>query len=502
MSMVMPFTLCKANFFTIKKKYSLGRLLTILPLSIFIKILDNKDKFLEAAGEIKWHPDFMKPRYDEWVNNLKWDWNISRQRFYGVTFPVWYCANCGEVILAKEDELPVDPAVAHPNIIKCPKCGGEKFDPETDVMDTWMTSSMTPLINALWAYDSRTADKKKLLDRIYPMSLRPQAQEIIRTWLFYTVVKSIYHTGNIPFKNVMISGWGLDKNGKKMSKSLGNFVGPEEIINKYSADALRYWASKANLGQDLRFNEEDAVNGRRLLIKLWNAARFLITNVNEGFNPYEKDISELELGEVDKWVITEFENTLKICGNYMESYEYSSSLKAMVDFFYNVYCDNYLEIIKNVFWDEEEENFDRKDKALNVMYFVSFNMIKIFAPFFPFITEELYLSFYKNFETAGSIHLSNWPDYRKELNFESSIKIAKILLNIIEASRKLRTSLNLHQNHKIDKLLVKTLNNDYISILNSVNSDIKSAARAKRMIFSDEADFKTADDNLFIKIEK
>ncbi len=474
----------------------------IRELQWFIKILDNKDKFLEAAGEIKWYPDFMKPRYDEWVNNLKWDWNISRQRFYGVPFPIWYCGNCGEVILAKEDELPMDPAAAEPDIIKCPKCGGKEFKPETDVMDTWMTSSMTPLINALWAYDSRAADKKKLLDRIYPMSLRPQAQEIIRTWLFYTVVKSIYHTGNIPFKNVMISGWGLDKNGKKMSKSLGNFVGPEEIINKYSADALRYWASKANLGQDLRFNEEDVANGRRLLIKLWNAARFLITNVNEGFNPYEKDISELELGEVDKWVITEFENTLKICGNYMESYEYSSSLKAMVDFFYNVYCDNYLEIIKNVFWDEEEENFDRKDKALNIMYFVSFNMIKIFAPFFPFITEELYLSFYKNFETAGSIHLSNWPDYRKELTFESSIKTVKILLNILEASRKLRTGLNLHQNHKIDKLLVKTLNNDYISALNSVNSDIKSAARAKRMIFSDEADFKTADDNLFIKIEK
>ncbi|MCL4542425.1 MAG: valine--tRNA ligase [Deltaproteobacteria bacterium] len=474
----------------------------IRELQWFIRILDNKNKFLEASDKIKWYPDFMKPRYDEWVNNLKWDWNISRQRFYGVPFPVWYCVKCGEVILAREDELPVDPAVTHPSFISCPKCGGKELKPEMDVMDTWMTSSMTPLINASWAYDTGAANKKEALNRIYPMGLRPQAQEIIRTWLFYTIVKSIYHTGNIPFKNVMISGWGLDKNGKKMSKSLGNFVSPEEIINKYSADALRYWASKANLGQDLRFSEEDVINGRRLLIKLWNAARFLITNIDEGFDPHEQDISALELGEVDKWVITEFENTLNICGNYMESYEYSLSLKAMVGFFYNIYCDNYLEIIKNVFWDEDEENFDRKNRALNVMYFVSFNMIKIFAPFFPFITEELYLSFYKNFEKNSSIHLTDWPDYRKELTSQSSVKIIKILLNILEASRKLRTSLNLHQNHTIDKLLIKTLNNDYINILNSVSNDIKSAVRTKRIVFSDEADFKTADDNLFIKIAK
>lgn len=470
----------------------------------FIKILGHADEFLDASNKIKWYPEFMKPRYDEWVNNLKWDWNISRQRFYGVPFPVWYCSECGEVILAKENELPVDPTAAEPGIKSCPKCGGNEFKPETDVMDTWMTSSMTPLINALWADEDGPSapDKKKLMAKIYPMDIRPQAQEIIRTWLFYTIVKSIYHTKDVPFKTVMISGWGLDKNGKKMSKSLGNFVGPEEIIAKYSADALRYWASKASLGQDLRFNEEDVVNGRRLLIKLWNAVRFLITNINEGFNPYEKDIAKLELGEVDKWVITEFENTVKACESYMEAYEYSSGFKVVADFFYNIYCDNYLEIVKNIFWDEEEENAERKNKALTVMYFVSFNMVKLFAPFFPFITEELYLSFYKNFENGSSIHLLNWPLYKNELIDDNSVKIVKILLNILEASRKLRTNLSLHQNHKIDKLLIKTLNIDYIDIINSVSYDIRSAVRAKRLIFSDTADFKTADDAVFIEIEK
>ena len=472
----------------------------ILAEQWFIKILDGKDKFIDAGSQMTWHPEFMKARYDEWINNLKWDWNISRQRFYGVPFPVWYCPECGEVVTASENELPVDPAVSLPKIGKCPKCGGNKFEPETDVMDTWMTSSLTPLINSLWAYED--AESKKLYNIIYPMGLRPQAQEIIRTWLFYTVVKSIYHTGKLPFKDIMISGWGLDKNGKKMSKSLGNFVSPEEITAKYSADALRYWASRANLGQDLRFNEEDVANGRRLSIKIWNAVRFLITNVEPEFNPYENNITELGLSRIDEWILTELENTLKACGNYMESYDYSLCLRTLQDFFYNSYCDNYLEIIKNVFWDESEENTARKKSVLNVMYFVSLNFIKIFAPFMPFITEELYLTFYKRYEKDESIHLSPWPEFRNELIFVNSVKASEILLNILNASRKLRTNLNLHQNHKIKKILIQTLNPDYVGIINEISGDIRSAVRAERAVFSDKADFKTADGDIFISLEK
>jgi valyl-tRNA synthetase len=387
-----------------------------------------------------------------------------------------------------------------PKIGKCPKCGGNKFEPETDVMDTWMTSSLTPLINSLWAYEDE--ESEKLYNIIYPMGLRPQAQEIIRTWLFYTVVKSIYHTGKLPFKDIMISGWGLDKNGKKMSKSLGNFVSPEEITAKYSADALRYWASRANLGQDLRFNEEDVANGRRLSIKIWNAVRFLVTNVEPAFNPYENNITKLGLSRIDEWILTELENTIKACGNYMETYDYSLCLRTLQDFFYNSYCDNYLEIIKNVFWDESEENTTRKKSVLNVMYFVSLNFIKIFAPFMPFITEELYLTFYKRYEKNESIHLSPWPEFRNELIFRSSAKASEILLNILNASRKLRTNLNLHQNHKIKKILIQALNPDYVGIINEISGDIRSAVRAERVVFSDKADFKTADGDIFISLEK
>ena len=472
----------------------------ILAEQWFIKILENKEKFIDAGNRMSWHPQFMKTRYDEWINNLKWDWNISRQRFYGVPFPVWYCAECGEVVVASEKELPVDPAVSMPVNMKCKKCGGSKLIPENDVMDTWMTSSLTPLINSLWSYED--AESKKLYNTIYPMGLRPQAQEIIRTWLFYTVVKSVYHTGDIPFKDVMISGWGLDKNGKKMSKSLGNFVSPEEITGKYSADALRYWASKANLGQDLRFSEEDVANGRRLTIKIWNAARFLITNVESDFNPYEKNVKDLKLSRIDEWILTEFENTLKSCGNYMESYEYSLCMRTLQDFFYNSYCDNYLEIIKNVFWDESEESSERKKTVLNIMYFISLNAVKMFAPFMPFITEELYLSFYKRYEKDKSIHKSFWPEFRNDLIFKDSLKYSAVLLNILDASRKLRTNLNLHQNHKVHKILIQALNQDYIEIINDISGDIRSAVRAERLIFSDQADFKASDDNILIALEK
>ena len=472
----------------------------ILAEQWFVKILENKEKFIDAGNRMSWHPQFMKTRYDEWINNLKWDWNISRQRFYGVPFPVWYCSECGEAVVAHEAELPVDPAVSMPINAKCAKCGGSKFIPENDVMDTWMTSSLTPLINSLWSYED--AESKKIYNTIYPMGLRPQAQEIIRTWLFYTVVKSVYHTGDIPFKDVMISGWGLDRNGKKMSKSLGNFVSPEEITVKYSADALRYWASKANLGQDLRFSEEDVANGRRLTIKIWNAVRFLITNVESDFNPYEKNIKDLKLSRIDEWILTEFENMIKSCGNYMESYEYSLCMRTLQDFFYNSYCDNYLEIIKNVFWDESEENSERKKTVLNIMYFISLNAVKMFAPFMPFITEELYLSFYKRYEKDKSIHISFWPEFRNDLVFNDSLKYSAILLNILDASRKLRTNLNLHQNHKVHKILIQALNQDYIEIINDISGDIRSAVRAERLIFSDKADFKTSDDNILIALEK
>ncbi|MFH1328935.1 MAG: valine--tRNA ligase, partial [Candidatus Bathyarchaeota archaeon] len=239
----------------------------------FIKLIDFKNHFLKRGNELKWYPQFMKRRYEDWILGLRWDWGISRSRYYGVPFPVWYCENCGEVVLSEDKELPVDPRENHPKNKSCSRCNKKKFVGESDVMDTWMTSSLTPLINAKWG------EKYNLMDKIYPMSLRVQGFEIIRTWLFYTIVKSHFHTSSLPWNAVMISGWGLDSKGRKMSKSKGNFVTSEEMIEKYSADALRFWSCGANLGMNLRFTEDDVKAGQKLLTKIWNVTRFILMNL-------------------------------------------------------------------------------------------------------------------------------------------------------------------------------------------------------------------------------
>jgi valyl-tRNA synthetase len=229
----------------------------------FIKILDLKEELLAQGAKLKWYPDYMKVRYDTWINGLKWDWCISRQRYFGVPFPIWYCKKCGEVALAEDSQLPVDPMVTLP-LHPCKKCGAMEFEPDKDVMDTWATSSVTPLINANWG------EPNSILDKIYPMGMRPQSHEIIRTWLFYTVIKSYIHTDSLPWHDIMISGQGLDPNGKAMHKSKGNIVEPLPIVDKYSADAVRWWAASAKLGDDLAFKEKEVVYGQKFANKLFN----------------------------------------------------------------------------------------------------------------------------------------------------------------------------------------------------------------------------------------
>ena len=235
----------------------------------FVRVLDLADELLARSAELNWHPDYMKVRLDAWIEGLKYDWNITRQRFYGVPFPVWYCDGCGAIVLATEEQLPVDPLESAP-AQPCPECGGTAFTGDPDVMDTWMTSSLTPHINANWAHSPDRPPSAPL-----PMTLRVQAYEIIRTWLFYTLVKSHLHDDTLPWTDVMMSGWGLNEQGKKFSKrdleakKEGQFnkYDPEDVIDKYGADALRFWAAGSHLGHDLRYHEEDVKVGRKLVLE-------------------------------------------------------------------------------------------------------------------------------------------------------------------------------------------------------------------------------------------
>lgn len=411
----------------------------------FIKVVDNKEMWKKRGDELNWQPKFMKAKYEAWVEGLKWDWCISRQRYYGVPFPVWYCKKCKEVILPEDKDLPVDP-MSQPNLKACPKCGSDDIKPEQDVMDTWMTSSLTPLINAHWK------DSDNLMSKIYPMSLRVQAFEIIRTWLFDTVVKSHYHTDSLPWNDVMISGWGLDEKGRKISKSLGNFVEPELIIEKYSADALRYWAAEATLGQNLRYSEEEIKVGKRTVTKLWNASKFVISHLI-GYEPQKADENDLEMA--DKWILCELDKTLATYHKNFSAYEYAKAKEAVNGFFWDKFCDNYLEFVKYRLYGEDVSD-QSKEAAKATLYKTLFSILQLFAPIMPFITEEIYHLYFCDHQDETSIHLTRLPLPSKNAVWENESIEFEEILRIIQEVRKYKTSRSYSIKKELSELIIES----------------------------------------------
>lgn len=366
----------------------------------FIRYLDLKEEFIELGRKIKWYPQHMRNRYENWIRGLQWDWCISRQRFFGVPFPVWYCKKCENIVLADEKDLPVDPIEDKPPIKKCLKCGSDEFIPEKDVLDTWATSSLTPQIALKWHKDS------KFFKSMFPMDLRPQAHDIISFWAFNTVVKSYLHENSIPWKNIMISGYVLSEAGEGMSKSKGNIVEPKEMLKKYSADAMRFWAAGSSLGEDLRFMEKDILTGQKMIAKLWNASKFCIMHLNDYKN------NEVELEIMDKWLLSKLQHLIKSCTEFFDNYEYAKARTEIEKFFWHTFCDYYLEVVKRrVYGNKKEEG----ESARFTLYNSLLAILKLIAPIMPHVTEEIYNLFFKNFEKEESIHITKWPEFDKRL---------------------------------------------------------------------------------------
>ena len=414
----------------------------------FIAIADKKEEWARRGEELAWFPPFMKTKYDDWVRGLKWDWCISRQRYFGVPFPVWHCNACGAVVLPEDTQLPVDPASDALEGLKC-ACGSTDLKGEQDVMDTWMTSSLTPLINAHWKDGAET----NLMDTIYPMSLRIQAFEIIRTWLFYTVVKSHYHTNSLPWKNVMISGWGLDTKGKKMSKSEGNFVEAEKVIEQYSADALRYWSAGANLGQNLRYSEEEVKVGKRTLTKLWNASKLCY----EHLKAYAPSACAYEtLMPADKWVLYRLQETIKAYHGGFAEYEYARAKDALEKFFWHDLCDNYLEIVKQRLYADNPYNAEEQNAARWTLYTVWNAVIRLYAPFMPFVTEEIYQGYFVAHENVKSVHVARLPEGQTEWKNEVAAEDFESAIAVINAVRKYKTDLKVSIKKELAQLVVES----------------------------------------------
>ena len=432
----------------------------------FVRYLDLKKDMLKWGNKLNWHPEFMKSRYDNWVKGLQWDWLVSNQRFFGVPFPVWYCATCGEVILAKEEQIPVDPMKDKPTA-KC-KCGSSDFIPEKDVLNTWFTSSMTPQI-------AIQLMPKNLQKKLFPMSVRPQAHDIITFWLFNTVVKSQLHYGKNPFNDVTISGF-VTLKGEKMSKSKGNIIEPQDVIEKYSSDSLRFWAAGSKLGDDMNYQEKDVVTGQKTVTKLWNASKFSVMHLED----YKE--TKVKLEAIDAWLLSRLQKVIKISTESFENYEYSKAKSEVENFFWNTFCDYYLEIVKDRLYNPDKRGKQARLSAQYTLKKSLFEILKLFAPFMPFVTEEIYLNYFRESGKEKSIHLTSWPKYDKNLQNKKADSVGDLFIEIISNIRKFKAENKTSLKAEIELTLDKK---DKIK-LKDLLEDLKAVASAKEISFSDK----------------
>lgn len=445
-----------------------GKPIEIIPSKQwYIDILSERGRYLKAADEINWYPAAMKSRYITWVENLKWDWCISRQRYFGIPFPIWYCSKCGKVILAKDEELPINPIEAKPSST-C-SCGNNEFIPETAVFDTWGTSSLTPLINSRWNTENDIT--KKLI----PMGMRTQAHEIIRTWAFYTIVRSLFHTGSIPWRDIMICGFVIAKKGEKISKSKNNAASsPKELIEKNSADALRYWSAGAKLGTDTMFSEDELKISKRFLTKLWNAASFCIMQLHD-FDGRKPD----ELFPIDEWIIERVKELEGIVTENLNQYEIGLARHEIDEFFWNDFCDNYLEIIKDRLYKPEIHGTEERLSGQYALYNVLLEILKLYSIYVPFITEEIYQSYYKDFEKSISIHKMQW-NMGSNIKNEDILYFGENIKKIIGEVRKYKSERNLSLKETINCLKI-TISKSQDIYLQKTLKDIKACTWAEKI---------------------
>ena len=462
----------------------------------FVKILDHKKELVEQGAKISWHPEYMQTRYEHWVEGLSHDWCISRQRFFGVSFPVWYPLDAeGEVdyqnpIYADRKSLPIDPlSDCAPGYTEEQrgKPGGFVGDP--DVMDTWATSSLTPQIVSKWGED------KDRHQKLFPMDIRPQAHDIIRTWAFYTIAKAWMHDGEVPWHHAVISGWILDPDRKKMSKSKGNVVTPQHLLDQYSSDAVRYWASRARLGVDTAFDDKVFKSGQKLATKLFNASRFVLMQLSS----YEEQIGSVPdvdaISEVlDKAYAARLLATIEQATDAFGKFDYASALQATESAFWH-FCDHYVEIVKGRTY-EGDDSAERKSGVATLRWSLSV-FLRLFAPVMPFVTEEIW-SWHFAADENDSVHTAAWPN-AGEVSVAKAREEDALLDTVVEVVEGIRQTKSEQQKTlkwPVESLEVIGTESD-LDALRCVLDDIKRVGRVKEdgvlLTIGDVADGKRVD---------
>lgn len=440
----------------------------------FINILNHKKDFLALADKIVWKPEFMKIRYQEWVENLNWDWCISRQRFFGIPFPVWHCNDCKQVLIADQTSLPIDPQETSYPKTTCYSCGSINISPDTDVMDTWNTSSLTPQINVHWPDSS--PDGISL-----PMSMRPQAHDIIRTWAFDTIVKSFFHNKDIPWKDIVISGHVL-AGKEKISKSKENSkLSPEGLLESYPADVVRYWTASARLGVDTAFSENQLKIGHRLVTKLWNAFRFCSEHISE----FKKPQQQPKLDRLNEWLLTRLNQTILDFTKHFDEYEYHAALETAERFFWSDFCDNYLELVKDQFFNPEKYDAAIIEGTRFVLYEAGFGILQLFAPFTPFVTDAIYQLFYKQQEGLASLHATLLEDSRFNYSYEESVQSIKHVLDIVAAVRKLKSEQQISLKTELQTLVIHGCDSE-LNLIKGQEMLIKGVTKSQSLDFQAE----------------
>jgi valyl-tRNA synthetase len=432
-----------------------------------------RSELMERGRELHWHPPHMRTRYETWVEGLNGDWLISRQRFFGVPFPLWYRLDDDGVpdyedpVVPTEDGLPVDPSSDVPDGFEPEqrgKPGGFVGDP--DIMDTWATSSLTPQIACGWEDDA------DLFARTFPMDLRPQGPEIIRTWLFATVVRANFEHRALPWRDTTINGWVLDPDRKKMSKSVGNVVTPMPLVDEHGPDALRYWALNGRPGVDTAVDFGQMKVGRRLAIKILNASKFALGVMGEGTGPAPDPGSVVD--PLDRALLRGLADVVADATTSFEEYDYARALERTERFFWG-FCDDYVELVKQRAYGARGGDGERSARATLALALEA--LLRLFAPHVPFVTEEVW-SWWRD----GSVHRSPWPDPAplREAAADGSLDVFVVAADVVGAVRKAKTASKRSLRTEAEMVIVSDTA-DRLAALERALDDVREASRARAM---------------------